>query len=110
MVIERVRDPNHPSTDDMLSDLNMTVRIGGRERTVEEFTELFGASGFALTIARDLLAVSNHRGRDELRRGVVPNAIHSVLDARQRFGRTRASRLASQTSVTTPRPSLSFGK
>lgn len=51
LVIERALDRERPSASDTMSDLNMLVRIGGRERTVEEFADLFVASGFELSRA-----------------------------------------------------------
>ena len=47
------------------SDLNMLVSPGGRERTREEFSDLFAKSGFELT-------------------GVFPAGLHNVIEARQR--------------------------
>jgi hypothetical protein len=48
LVIERiVGDPNEDLAT-KLSDLNMLVSTGGRERTVEEFKALFAAAGFEL--------------------------------------------------------------
>jgi O-methyltransferase domain/Dimerisation domain len=65
LLIERlVARPNEvPATK--FSDLNMLVSPGGRERTRDEFSELFARSGFELTL-------------------VFPAGIHNVIEARQR--------------------------
>jgi hypothetical protein len=47
------------------SDLNMLVLPGGRERTREEFSDLFAKSGFELTV-------------------VFPAGMHNVIEARPR--------------------------
>ena len=47
------------------SDLNMLVMPGGRERTREEFSDLFAKSGFELTV-------------------VFPAGMHNVIEARPR--------------------------
>ena len=47
------------------SDLNMLVMPGGRERTREEFSDLFAAAGFELT-------------------GIFPAGMHNVIEGRPR--------------------------
>jgi O-methyltransferase domain/Dimerisation domain len=44
---------DHLAQQGTLSDLNMLVNVTGRERTEAEFRELFQASGFSLTSARN---------------------------------------------------------
>ncbi len=65
LLIERlVAGPNEmPAAK--FSDLNMLVSPGGRERTREEFSDLFAKSGFELTL-------------------VSPAGIHNVIEARPR--------------------------
>jgi hypothetical protein len=46
LVIERVVPPPNEGWNVKFSDLNMLVGPGGRERTREEFAELFAAAGF----------------------------------------------------------------
>jgi hypothetical protein len=48
LVIERELGPPNERPDVKFSDLNMLVLPGGRERTGEEFEELFAAAGFRL--------------------------------------------------------------
>jgi O-methyltransferase domain/Dimerisation domain len=48
LVIERVLGPPNTDPAAKLSDLNMLVMPGGRERTEEEFGSLLGAAGFRL--------------------------------------------------------------
>jgi len=48
LVVERVLAEMAPASEATLSDLNMMVRNGGRERTRAEFEALLAASGFAL--------------------------------------------------------------
>jgi O-methyltransferase domain/Dimerisation domain len=48
LVIERVLGPPNADPVAKLSDLNMLVAAGGRERTIEEFESLFAAAGFGL--------------------------------------------------------------
>jgi hypothetical protein len=48
LVIERVVGPPNADLAAKLSDLNMLVGPGGRERTLDEFESLFGAAGFRL--------------------------------------------------------------
>jgi hypothetical protein len=48
LVIERDLGAPNENADAKLSDLNMMVGPGGRERTREEFAALFAAGGFAL--------------------------------------------------------------
>ena len=40
--------PPNTATEDKFADLNMLVMNGGRERTRDEFADLFGQSGFRL--------------------------------------------------------------
>ena len=42
-------DPSPASRDRFLSDINMLVRTGGRERNVEEYRELMDAAGLHFT-------------------------------------------------------------
>jgi hypothetical protein len=49
LVIERVVGPPNTDPAAKLSDLNMLVAAGGRERTAEEFESLLAAAGFELT-------------------------------------------------------------
>ncbi len=48
LVVERELGAPNENADAKLSDLNMMVGAGGRERTREEFAALLGSSGFAL--------------------------------------------------------------
>ena len=48
LVIERVLGPPNEDRDGKLSDLNMLVMPGGRERTRDEFEALLAAAGFRL--------------------------------------------------------------
>jgi len=49
LLVERViGEESEGSTVQLLSDLNMMVLLGGRERTEEEFRELLGTAGFDL--------------------------------------------------------------
>jgi SAM-dependent methyltransferase len=48
LVVERLIAPPNEGPEAKLSDLNMLVSPGGRERTREEFAQLFEASGFRL--------------------------------------------------------------
>jgi O-methyltransferase/methyltransferase family protein len=48
LVVERELGPPNADPDAKLSDLNMMVGPGGRERTREEFAALFAAGGFSL--------------------------------------------------------------
>jgi hypothetical protein len=48
LVIERDLGPANEDPLPKLSDLNMLVVLGGRERTAEEYGELFAATGFEL--------------------------------------------------------------
>jgi O-methyltransferase/methyltransferase family protein len=52
VVIERDLGPPNAVPDAKLSDLNMFVVPGGRERTVDEYGALFAASGFRLVESR----------------------------------------------------------
>lgn len=49
LVIERVLKPANQADDGKLSDLNMFVMLGGRERTEAEFRTLLFEAGFHLT-------------------------------------------------------------
>ena len=49
LVIEQLIEPPNQGAPAKLSDLNMLVSPGGRERTREEFAALFEAGGFTLT-------------------------------------------------------------
>jgi O-methyltransferase/methyltransferase family protein len=51
LVIERVVGPRNEDAAAKLSDLNMLVMPGGKERTCEEFDELFEKAGFHLADA-----------------------------------------------------------
>ncbi len=46
LIIERVIEPDKPMVEAALSDLNMLVRLGGRERTRAEFETLLRDAGF----------------------------------------------------------------
>jgi hypothetical protein len=48
LVIERVVGPPNEDPATKFSDLNMLVAPGGRERTLDEFADLFAAAGFRL--------------------------------------------------------------
>ena len=48
LVVERDLGAPNENADAKLSDLNMLVGTGGRERTRDEFAALFAAGGFAL--------------------------------------------------------------
>ncbi|MDA9497367.1 methyltransferase [Bradyrhizobium sp. CCBAU 11357] len=65
LLIERLIAPPNEMPATKFSDLNMLVSPGGRERTRQEFSELFGKSGFELT-------------------RVFPAGIHNVIEARPR--------------------------
>ena len=65
LLIERLIAPPNEMPAAKFGDLNMMVLPGGRERTREEFSELFARSGFALT-------------------GVFPAGIVNVIEARPR--------------------------
>jgi hypothetical protein len=53
LLVERVlpigADPSPANRDRFLSDINMLVRTGGRERTIEEYGGLMNAAGLRLT-------------------------------------------------------------
>jgi O-methyltransferase domain/Dimerisation domain len=49
VVLERELGPTNENPDAKLSDLNMMVGPGGRERTRDEFADLLAAGGFDLT-------------------------------------------------------------
>lgn len=48
LIVERALEQQNPARDATLSDLNMMVQNGGRERTTAEFDELLTAAGFKL--------------------------------------------------------------
>jgi hypothetical protein len=48
LVIERIIGAPNIAPADKFADLNMLVAAGGRERSHEEFVELFAAAGYAL--------------------------------------------------------------
>ncbi|MBR1130300.1 methyltransferase [Bradyrhizobium iriomotense] len=62
LLIERLVAPPNEMPATKFSDLNMLVSPGGRERTREEFSDLFARSGFALT-------------------AVLPAGLHNVIEA-----------------------------
>jgi hypothetical protein len=63
LLIERLVAPPNEMPTTKFSDLNMLVSPGGRERTREEFSDLFAKSGFELTL-------------------VSPAGMHNVIEAR----------------------------
>ena len=65
LLIERLVAPPNEMPATKFSDLNMLVSPGGRERTREEFSDLFARSGFELTL-------------------VLSAGIHNVIEARPR--------------------------
>ena len=65
LLIERLVAPPNEMPAAKFSDLNMLVSPGGRERTREEFSDLFARSGFELT-------------------QVFPAGTHNVIEARPR--------------------------
>jgi len=65
LLVERLVGPRNEMPAAKFSDLNMLVSPGERERTHEEFSDLFAKSGFELTL-------------------VVSAGIHNVIEARQR--------------------------
>jgi O-methyltransferase domain/Dimerisation domain len=65
LLIERLVAPPNEMPAAKFSDLNMLVSPGGRERTREEFSDLFARSGFGLT-------------------HVFPAGTHNVIEARPR--------------------------
>ncbi len=48
LVVERTVAPPNQGADVKLTDLNMLVNVGGRERSSEEFTALLAGAGFEL--------------------------------------------------------------
>jgi hypothetical protein len=48
LIVERILAPRNQGAEGKLSDLNMLVNAGGRERTSEEFTALLAGAGFEL--------------------------------------------------------------
>jgi hypothetical protein len=48
LIIERLVAPPNEGVETKLSDLNMLVAAGGRERTAEEWEAVLSAGGFAL--------------------------------------------------------------
>lgn len=65
IIIERLVAPPNEMPATKFSDLNMLVSPGGRERTREEFSDLFSEAGFELTL-------------------VFPAGTHNVIEARPR--------------------------
>ena len=65
LLVERLIAPPNEMPAAKFSDLNMLVSPGGRERTREEYSDLFGRSGFELT-------------------HVFPAGLHNVIEARPR--------------------------
>lgn len=65
LLIERLVAPPNEMPAAKFSDLNMLVSPGGRERTREEFSDLFAKSGFELTL-------------------VFSAGLHNVMEARPR--------------------------
>jgi hypothetical protein len=65
LLIERLVAPANEMPATKFVDLNMLVSPGGRERTREEFSDLFAKSGFELTV-------------------VFPAGMHNVIEARPR--------------------------
>jgi hypothetical protein len=65
LLIERLVAPPNEMPATKFSDLNMLISPGGRERTREEFSDLFAQSGFELTL-------------------VLSAGIHNVIEARPR--------------------------
>jgi hypothetical protein len=65
LLIERIVAPPNEAPAPKFADLNMLLLPGGRERTREEFSNLFAKSGFELTL-------------------VVPAGTHNVIEARPR--------------------------
>jgi hypothetical protein len=63
LLIERLVAPPNELPATKFSDLNMLVSPGGRERTREEFSDLFAKSGFELTT-------------------VFPAGMHNIIEAR----------------------------
>lgn len=64
LLVEPVLPPRVESaeiTGVVMSDLNMLVCAGGRERTEAEFRELFAAAGFELTGITPTLGTTNYR-------------------------------------------------
>jgi hypothetical protein len=53
LVIERLVDPPNEGPETKLSDLNMLVGPGGRERTLDEYRSLFEAAGYGLVGATE---------------------------------------------------------
>ena len=54
LVIERILAPPNEGAEGKLSDLNMLVNAGGRERTRKDFATLFASAGFTLSSATPL--------------------------------------------------------
>jgi hypothetical protein len=48
LVVERFIGASNTAPDEKFADLNMMVAAGGRERTHQEFVELFAAAGYVL--------------------------------------------------------------
>jgi hypothetical protein len=49
VVIELTLDPTNQPGVAPLADLSMMILTGGRERTIDEYGDLFAAAGFRLT-------------------------------------------------------------
>jgi hypothetical protein len=49
LLVERVIQPGNDPDPAKFLDLNMLVILGGRERSAEEFEQLYSAAGFELT-------------------------------------------------------------
>jgi hypothetical protein len=65
LLVERLIAPPNEMPAAKFGDLNMLVSPGGRERTREEFADLFGRCGFELS-------------------GLFPAGTHNVIEARPR--------------------------
>jgi hypothetical protein len=64
LVVERDLGAPNENADAKLSDLNMMIGPGGRERTRDEFARLFAAGGFELTnMTPSAIALSVFEGR-----------------------------------------------
>lgn len=48
LIVERLIGPPNEGAESKLSDLNMMVNVGGRERSQEEFARLLQEAGFGL--------------------------------------------------------------
>lgn len=54
LIVERLVDEREPSVIAAMSDLNMMVNTGGRERSIEQWRALAGAAGFEITGSVDI--------------------------------------------------------